>query len=343
MKRVLATCVQTRLSFTTTVFTHYPLLELSDPSPTKMSRSRAVWNTECDRKLIDFLFDQRLDGMQTSNGNWHKSAWTAAEPKLSGTEAQSGGGPKTTDSCKNRWGALKKEYREVKIIRDKSGFGWNVEKSLATAEDSVWEKLFEAHPQFRKWQTTPFPLYDDMADLVEGTYATGKGVVRPGQDQTPSIDSNSDSDYEKFAIDPAILQMSVGAPTSSISVTPLTPAPASSKRQAADTLEPVSGKRTRQGRKKSGSQAIGDMASSIDRLASTFAVDAAVPSPMRKRAAIHAIEDDGDLSDNEQTQAFQIIRKDTAFADTILAIRKKDARTRLIKSELYPLQETSGF
>jgi len=42
----------------------------------------------------------------------------------------------TTD-LKNMSYQLKKEYQEVKIIWDKSMFGWNVEKSLVMAEDSV--------------------------------------------------------------------------------------------------------------------------------------------------------------------------------------------------------------
>ncbi|KAF8475396.1 hypothetical protein DFH94DRAFT_598092, partial [Russula ochroleuca] len=108
---------------------------------------------------------------------WHKSVWIAAKPKLSGTQARSGGGPKTADSCKNCWSVLKKDYWEVKIIQDKFGFGWNAEKGLTTAKDSVWENLIKAHPQFKKWQAMSFPLYNDMANLVEGTYATGKGVV----------------------------------------------------------------------------------------------------------------------------------------------------------------------
>lgn len=85
------------------------------------------------------------------------------------------------------------------------------------------------------------------------------------------------------------------------------------------------------------------MALSLYQLASSFMVDAVVPSPVRKQAAIHSIEDDGDLSDHEQTQVFRIICKDTAFADMVLSIHKKDAHTQFIKSELYPLSETGEF
>jgi len=110
----------------------------------------------------------------------------------------------------------------------------------------------------------------------------------------------------------------------------------SRKREAPESDELVSAKRPRNshGRKQSSGHAIAGMASSIAQLASSFANDTVIPSPQRKRAAIHAIEDDGDLSENDMIKVFKIIRRDTTFADTLLAIRKKESRTRFIISEL---------
>lgn len=56
-------------------------------------------------------------------------------------------------------------------------------------------------------------------------------------------------------------------------------------------------------------------------------------TPERK-AAIQKLEDDGDLSDNEQIQAFQLFRKDSTIAQSYLAIRKKETRTLYIQKEL---------
>ena len=39
----------------------------------------------------------------------------------------------------------------------------------------------QAHPNAKKWRKTPFPLFDDMAGLVDGTAATGEGAYHPGQ------------------------------------------------------------------------------------------------------------------------------------------------------------------
>jgi len=77
------------------------------------------------------------------------------------------------------------------------------------------------------------------------------------------------------------------------------------------------------------------MASSISQLADAFTADTAILSPAQKWAAIHAVEDDSDLSDDEQLKVFKVIHHDTGFANTILAICRGHAHTCFIKEELY--------
>jgi len=103
------------------------------------------------------------------------------------------------------------------------------------------------------------------------------------------------------------------------------------KCSAAELGQSESVKRNK-GRKHS---AIDSMASSMDRLAAAFIGDGPVASPERKRQAIQMIEEDDDLSENECIRAYQIIRKDTTFADTVLSICKKETRIHYIKHELY--------
>lgn len=102
------------------------------------------------------------------------------------------------------------------------------------------------------------------------------------------------------------------------------------KRSATELLQSESAKRSK-GRKHSSFDSV---ALSMDRLAAAFTSDDPVTSPERKRQAIQLIEEDDDLSENECIRAYQFIRKDTAFADTVLAIRKKETRTRYIQHEL---------
>lgn len=80
-----------------------------------------------------------------------------------------------------------------------------------------------------------------------------------------------------------------------------------------------------------------DMASSVRELATAFRSSGGEGSPARRAAAIKIIEDDDDLSENEQLLIFKVIRKDVSVADLILAMRNKEKRTHYIQSELSDL------
>jgi len=82
------------------------------------------------------------------------------------------------------------------------------------------------------------------------------------------------------------------------------------------------------------------VAGAIESLADRFAESsdpAVLTSPQRRSAAIHLLEEDGDLSDNEQVQAIHLFSRRTAAADSYLAIKKKAIRTLYIQSELVEL------
>lgn len=55
----------------------------------------------------------------------------------------------------------------------------------------------QAHPNAKKWRKTPFPLFDDLGSLVDGTAATGEGAYHPGQPSSSMFDlSDTDNDSE---------------------------------------------------------------------------------------------------------------------------------------------------
>ena len=62
------------------------------------------------------------------------------------------------------------------------------------------------------FRTKPFPLFNTIGDLVDGTRATGQGVFRAGQTSTfdppnsPACDNSPDSIDSK--IDPVLLEAS---------------------------------------------------------------------------------------------------------------------------------------
>jgi hypothetical protein len=116
---------------------------------------------------------------------------------------------------------LKQSYDRVKNIREQSGWGWNHKKNLPIVEDDIWNKYLkvrdillidviaihmysQSHPKSKQWRTKPFPLYDEMADLVDGSRASGKRKYRPkkrGEEETPRPSS--------IPIDPVLLVESI--------------------------------------------------------------------------------------------------------------------------------------
>jgi hypothetical protein len=75
---------------------------INDNRPTK-------WSRDDEAILVQTLRLQKV------SGNWKgttpkKSAWTACEKVLAGSEAVSGGGPKTLVAIKNRWQRVRFDF-----------------------------------------------------------------------------------------------------------------------------------------------------------------------------------------------------------------------------------------
>ena len=62
----------------------------------------------------------------------------------------------------------------------------------------------QSRPKLKQWRTKPFPLYDEMADLVDGSRASGKRKYKPKkkrEEETPGPSS--------IPIDPVLLAESI--------------------------------------------------------------------------------------------------------------------------------------
>lgn len=98
------------------------------------------------------------------------------------------------------------------------------------------------------------------------------------------------------------------------------------------SLSASAGKRRRTGA--TGADGVFSLAEAIDSLSHNFATDTGPTSPERRRAAIDLLDEDGDLSENEQVQAIRLFSRRTAIADSYTSIKKKSVRTRYIQQEI---------
>ncbi|KAJ8620250.1 hypothetical protein MRB53_028779 [Persea americana] len=69
---------------------------------------------------------------------------------------------------------LKARYRIVKALREQSGFGWDDLMQICIADEDVWNRYIQAHPEAKAYRRTSFPLYDNLSIIYDGCTAEGK-------------------------------------------------------------------------------------------------------------------------------------------------------------------------
>ncbi|KAG1858919.1 hypothetical protein F4604DRAFT_1518960, partial [Suillus subluteus] len=126
--------------------------------------TKTVWKSNDDAVLIATLLKEREEGRQSDSGFKPKSFVACAEA-LQGSEKTSGGVAKTSGSCHDHWGKLKKDFAVVKKLREQSGFGWDNTLKIVTAPPDVWEKYLETHKKAKVWRKKPFPVLRGMGSL----------------------------------------------------------------------------------------------------------------------------------------------------------------------------------
>ncbi|EJD03268.1 uncharacterized protein FOMMEDRAFT_20420 [Fomitiporia mediterranea MF3/22] len=327
-----------------------------------MPEDTASWTADQEALLIQTLKKAKDDGLQAESG-WKPVVWSLAVEALAGTESESGGVRKEVKHVRSRFHRLKSAYQEVKKIRESSGFGWDPVQHLATAPANVWETYFVSHKNAKPWRKKSFPLYEEMAELVEGIVADGRGAFRPSQNTqtsgTPSLQAASSSSLAsnktssvsavpKSLEDISDFESDTGGDDTQYTETLPTTSSTASKR--AVSLEPeVTAIKKRP--RTSGANAIISLSESIETVADavTFASstrNATAQTPtkttswipetslQRRTAAIRAIEVDEELSDNDMVDVAEMIREHTSIADTYLALQNKDHRTTYLQKSL---------
>ncbi|THU84496.1 hypothetical protein K435DRAFT_928003, partial [Dendrothele bispora CBS 962.96] len=171
---------------------------------------------------------------------------------------------------------------------------------------------------------------DDIFALVDGLIATGKGAFHAGS-QVQSTDNSTMADVD--VEEPATTEELIT--TSSVTTTP---APVSRKRIRADTESPEPPSVSRPPKSRRSTDAVDNVAAAIRDLGSSFQVKPssimAATTPERRQAAIALMEDDGDLSDDDQAAALQLFSENKHISDTYLSTKKKSLRTKYLSNQL---------
>ncbi|TVU50436.1 hypothetical protein EJB05_01807, partial [Eragrostis curvula] len=132
---------------------------------------RANWNHQRIVYLIGLLKEYDVPRYRTNNA-WSKEAWNSivAQFNLKFSTTY------TLFQVKQKEQDMKKEYRVVKDLCGESGFGWDSDRKMVTAPDSVWESLGarKNKESLLRWRDKSYPYYDDLFALYNGRYAEGR-------------------------------------------------------------------------------------------------------------------------------------------------------------------------
>ncbi|EFP74748.1 uncharacterized protein PGTG_00704 [Puccinia graminis f. sp. tritici CRL 75-36-700-3] len=136
------------------------------------SKPNHIWTNNQRSSLLELIASQNAAGHATDNGNLKKEGWSAVIKKLNLKH----GLDLTSEQVKNQKNQLRKLFVDYQFLRNQSGFGWDEDISTVTADETVWDELFDAHPrrEFSKLKDKPFPLYDLALSVFDGTAASGE-------------------------------------------------------------------------------------------------------------------------------------------------------------------------
>ena len=191
---------------------------------------KVKWSQADNVTLVHTLTATKNKGDWGDN-NPKKLVWVECTKALAGSKKKSGGIAKQPDTIRGRWSKvcllshticyctdegtqLKLEYDIVKELWGLSGFSWDATLSTVMADPDVWTAYIKVRSGgtrihrsitcicsqnlsaskvklVKTFCRKPFPLFDAIGDLIDGTCTTGRGVFQVGQ---VSAFDNSDHD-----------------------------------------------------------------------------------------------------------------------------------------------------
>jgi hypothetical protein len=105
------------------------------PSRRPKRAPNAKWSDDEITSMVLQLLQAKQDGNTSDNG-FKSTVWTAIASSYADTRKNE------RRVVETKFARMKKDFGQIKWLRlEASGFGWDDEKKLVTAEDSVWEEL----------------------------------------------------------------------------------------------------------------------------------------------------------------------------------------------------------
>ena len=68
---------------------------------------------------------------------------------------------------------MTKDFKTFRDLKAQSGFGWDEQKQLVTADSDVWDAYIKKHPLAKKFRTKSLPFFNLLQELLGKDLSTG--------------------------------------------------------------------------------------------------------------------------------------------------------------------------
>ncbi|KAF8964770.1 hypothetical protein BDZ97DRAFT_1918729 [Flammula alnicola] len=293
----------------------------------------AQWTTEDEVTFIDFLLLHAAAA--GDGGNFKMVTFNAAAPVVEAKRVK--GGPKTAKACQNKYNSLRRTFRAIQAIKNRSGWTWSDETgaSITPEMEDTWSDFLKVHKDAKPFKNKGWVHLEKVSLLMPAT-VKGKHVFRPSQglsgmdpfdeddDDLPPFPANTQVDED--TPDEEIGHLEVVA--SSAPIIPSTPPRASRKRERAVSETPAPAKKA----KVTGADAIQSLTASIsrfgDNICKALAGDPSEKTPKRHTKAVKLAQKEDWLPMADRLILCNVLEKDIKAADAYTALDADDVEFR---------------
>ncbi|KAM0903446.1 hypothetical protein ACQ4PT_018665 [Festuca glaucescens] len=150
---------------------------------------RARWTSQYEHGLVEVLTEYNLSHYRGQNG-WTSEGWNRIVKDLNALFLEE---KIIMSQVQDKEGQLKKDYKVVKSIINRSGISWNPTTCMINTTAEKWDEIVEEDSKLRRFQGKAFPLFEAMDLLYEGNIAQGKHCLTSSQ-PLPSTSRKRQSD-----------------------------------------------------------------------------------------------------------------------------------------------------
>ncbi|KAF6139236.1 hypothetical protein GIB67_007983, partial [Kingdonia uniflora] len=93
---------------------------------------------------------------------------------------------------KNQHKKLRNIYTILKAFLGQSGFGWDDEKHMVTADSYVWDKYLKEHPKAKPMRTKTMPNYHDLDEIYDTAVEDDSPLINNKVEKTKKNRSTSE-------------------------------------------------------------------------------------------------------------------------------------------------------